>query len=166
MPLDTEAVIAQLRLEPHPEGGAYRELFRSPATVTRADGAVRSASTLIWFLLHTGDVSVWHRVASADETWHWVDGGPLELTWITVDGQAHRSVLGAVAAGLQPTAIVPANAWQMARPLDEPVLVQCAVAPGFDFRDFTMLRDHPSIAHTLAATHETLITPATLGSPA
>jgi uncharacterized protein len=162
MAFDAEAIIAQLRLEVHPEGGAYRELFRAAHEVTRADGSVRSASTLIWFLLRHGEVSVWHRVHGADEVWHWVDGGPLELTWIERGTNAHRIVLGSSRDGFASSAVVPADAWQMARPLDDPALVQCGVAPGFDFQDFAMLRDVPDALAALRAAHPTLITPETV----
>lgn len=144
MPLDPVATARRLALAPHPEGGWYREVFRSPHRVVRADGAERSALTLIWFLLDAGRHSAWHRVAGADETWHWVDGGPLALHVIERDGRAWRTVLGNVADGHAPSAIVPADAWQAARPAgDEAALVQCAVAPGFDFADFALLRDLP-----------------------
>jgi hypothetical protein len=152
MPLDATQTVAALALAAHPEGGWYRELFRSPRRITRADGAERSALTLIWFLLAPGQVSAWHRVRGADETWHWVDGGALELLVVERDGRAWRTVLGARDAGHASSAIVPADAWQAARPLgDEAALVQCAVAPGFDFADLDLWRDVPD-AHAALAT--------------
>ena len=152
MTLDPVATAQRLALAPHPEGGWYRELFRSPHRVVRADGAERSALTFIWFLLAPGQHSAWHRVAGADETWHWVDGGPLELHVIERDGRAWRAVLGAARDGHAPSAIVPADAWQAARPAGgDAALVQCAVAPGFDFADFAMLRDIPAESAALRA---------------
>ena len=67
--LDPDAVVRRLGLAPHPEGGFYRETFRSPARLTLPDGRVRSASTAIYYLLPAGAHSAWHRVA-ADEVWH------------------------------------------------------------------------------------------------
>lgn len=163
MSLDPQTVVRDLALAAHPEGGWYREVFRSPHRVVRADGAERSALTFIWFLLGAGQHSAWHRVAGADETWHWVDGGAIELSVIERDGRAWRTVLGARGDGHVPSAIVPADAWQAARPAgNEAALVQCAVAPGFDFADFAMLRDLPEALAALrgqvgAALDETLL---------
>jgi predicted cupin superfamily sugar epimerase len=131
--LAAEEVVRLLGLQPHPEGGSYRETFRAPA----ADGA-RAASTAIYYLLREGDVSAWHRV-DADEVWHHYAGGPLELI-LSVDGRARSPLrLGSdLAAGERPQAVVPAGVWQAARPLAGWVLVGCTVAPGFDFAGFEM----------------------------
>jgi uncharacterized protein len=126
-------VVRLLGLEPHPEGGFYRETFRAPA----ADGS-RAASTAIYYLLREGDVSAWHRVVDADEVWHYYAGAPLELTlW---DGRERTSLrLGSgLAAGERPQAVVPAGVWQSARPMGGWVLMGCTVAPGFDFAGFEM----------------------------
>jgi predicted cupin superfamily sugar epimerase len=126
-------VVRLLGLQPHPEGGFYRETFRAPAP----DGA-RAASTAIYYLLGEGDVSAWHRVVDADEIWHHYAGAPLELTlW---DGRERASLrLGTdLAAGERPQAVVPAGVWQAARPMGGWVLVGCTVAPGFDFAGFEM----------------------------
>jgi predicted cupin superfamily sugar epimerase len=128
-----EEVVRLLGLQPHPEGGFYRETFRAPAP----DG-VRAASTAIYYLLREGDVSAWHRVVDADEVWHHYAGAPLELTlW---DGRERSSLrLGpGLAAGERPQAVVPAGIWQAARPLGGWVLVGCTVAPGFEFSGFEM----------------------------
>lgn len=128
-----EEVVELLGLQPHPEGGFYRETFRAPAP----DGS-RAASTAIYYLLCEGDVSAWHRVVDADEVWHHYAGAPLELT--LADGRERTSVrLGAgLAAGERPQAVVPAGVWQAARPLGGWVLVGCTVAPAFDFSGFEM----------------------------
>jgi predicted cupin superfamily sugar epimerase len=126
-------VVRLLGLEPHPEGGFYRESFRAPAP----DGS-RAASTAIYYLLREGDASAWHRVVDADEVWHHYAGAPLELTlW---DGRERTSLrLGAdLAAGERPQAVVPAGVWQSARPMGGWALVGCTVAPGFDFAGFEM----------------------------
>lgn len=122
-------VIARLSLEPHPEGGWYRQTFSDPAT--DADG--RARSTAIYYLLRAGETSAKHRV-DAVEIWHWYAGDPLE---VTVDGMPHR--LGPnVLAGERPQVIVPAGAWQSARPLGAWTLVGCTVAPGFRFEGFEL----------------------------
>jgi uncharacterized protein len=133
----------RLDLAPHPEGGWFRETWRSPVTF-HPDGydGPRSAATAIYFLLHPGERSRWHVVRS-DELWFWHAGGPLELRLggagpEPADGDA--ILLGAeVAAGQQPQARVPGGVWQAAAPAGaEPVLVSCVVAPGFDFADFRL----------------------------
>lgn len=136
------ALIAQLALRPHPEGGWYRETFRSPQAVRReADGALRSGLTTIFFLLAGGDVSRWHRVAS-DEAWHHYEGAALELLSFAPDGSAtHRVQLGADAGSRMH--VVPAGWWQAARPTGDYALVGCSVGPGFDFADFVLLGDLP-----------------------
>jgi predicted cupin superfamily sugar epimerase len=113
----------------HPEGGCYRETFRSPLRLHLPDGRVRSASTAIHYLLPSGARSAWHRVA-ADEVWHHYDGGALLLYRLGM-GPARLS-------RTDPQAVVPAGIWQAAEPEGEAVLVGCTVAPGFEFEDFTL----------------------------
>ena len=139
-------LVTTLGLLPHPEGGHYREIFRSPRTVQPADGrGERAALTVIHFLLTEGEVSRWHRVAS-DEAWHVVEGDPLALlvaddTFATVE--THR--LGAETDG-GPAHVVPAGAWQAARSLGAYTLVGCTVGPGFDFADFELIDARPDLA--------------------
>lgn len=135
-----------LGLQPHPEGGAYRETWRSPALP-----GVRAAATTIYFLLDRGQHSRWHRV-DADEIWTHLEGGPLELWIWTGDGRPERRFLGPVDdAGTLPVAVVPAGCWQAARPADGYVLVGCTVAPGFQFSGFRMLSEEPEPAAKLRA---------------
>jgi predicted cupin superfamily sugar epimerase len=141
-------LIAALGLEPHPEGGYYREVFRSKNLLTPADGrGARAALTTIYFMLPAGVVSRWHRVTS-DEVWHLYEGGPLELHELDAACQTlsnHR--LGPFAENLQaPVHTIAAGNWQAARPLGNYALVGCTVAPGFDFADFTMLADDAACA--------------------
>lgn len=131
--MTADEVIRLLGLQPHPEGGFYRETFRAPAEPGR-----RGASTAIYYLLREGDASVWHRV-HADEVWHHYAGAPLELT--LSDGGRDRSAvrLGVdLAAGERPQAVVPAGVWQTARSLGAWTLLGCTVAPAFEFSDFEM----------------------------
>ena len=124
-------IIRLLGLQPHPEGGHFRETFRDSAESTRAH------STAIYFLLQAGEVSRWHRV-DATEVWHWYAGAPLLLA--VADAVGRRDVrLGiGLAAGERPQAVVPAHAWQQAQSLGAWTLVGCTVAPGFEFAGFEM----------------------------
>lgn len=137
-------LIISLDLQPHPEGGQFREIYRSPFLVRPQDGRPpRAALTTIYFLLTEGEVSRWHRVAS-DEAWHFYEGDPLEL--FTLDPQTqqvNRYVLGAVGENSSPVHVVPAGVWQAARTTGAYTLVGCTVGPGFDFDDFQILRDAP-----------------------
>jgi uncharacterized protein len=126
-------LIARLKLQPHPEGGHFRETFRDP----RRDAQGRSLSTAIYFLLTRGERSHWHRI-DAVEIWHYYAGHPLTLQ--IDDGGDSRSVrLGPnLAAAEAPQAIVPAQAWQAAETSGDWTLVGCTVAPGFDFATFEL----------------------------
>jgi len=145
------SLIERLELQPHPEGGYYRELFRSTEQVTPdRHGLARSALTTIYFLLVAGEHSHWHRLLS-DEVWHFIDGAPLELFWIDANLQSCDSRrLGAAAESQEPVAAVPAGCWQAARTTGSYTLAGCTVGPGFDFADFALLRDMPQKAEKVA----------------
>jgi predicted cupin superfamily sugar epimerase len=123
---DADEVIELLGLEPHPEGGWYRETWREPAT------------TAIHYLLKAGERSHWHRV-DATEIWHFYGGDPMGLA-ISPDGRAITDhVLGAdLAAGQRPQVVVPPGAWQAARPCGGWSLVGCTVSPAFRFEGFEL----------------------------
>ncbi|WP_226016875.1 cupin domain-containing protein [Novosphingobium sp. FKTRR1] len=130
-------LIQHLQLEPHPEGGWYRQTWRAEA----ADGA-RPAATLIHFLLEPGQRSHWHTV-DADEIWLWHSGDPVALSLAPDDaGPVSVIELGAdVLGGQSAQAVVPVGQWQAAAPLPGPhgyALVSCVVAPGFDFAGFRL----------------------------
>jgi predicted cupin superfamily sugar epimerase len=135
-------LVERLDLSPHPEGGYYRETFRSPLALrglpwVGPDGE-RNASTVIYFLLPGGVFSAFHRVL-ADEVWHHYDGDPVDLH--TLDASGHEVVrLGPdVFAGQRPQHVVRGGVWQAAIALgDRYALGGCTVAPGFDFADFVM----------------------------
>jgi predicted cupin superfamily sugar epimerase len=135
-------LIQQLRMQPHPEGGFYRELYRSSAVVQPADGRPRRAAlTTIYFLLPEGAHSKWHRVAS-DEVWHLYEGGPVELYQASPNmGSVQHVLLGPAAIDGGPVHVVPAGWWQAARTRGAYALTGCTVGPGFDFADFSFLRD-------------------------
>lgn len=131
--LSAQDVIRLLGLQPHPEGGHYRETWR-------ADGALgeRSAGTAIYYLLGESEISHWHRI-DADEIWHWHAGAALDLG-LSHDGRhvdMHR--LGPdLAQGERPQVIVPRFCWQTARSLEPWTLVGCTVSPAFAFDGFEM----------------------------
>ena len=134
MHLTAEDVVRLLNLEPHREGGWYRETFRDEAP----DGR-RAASTAIFYLLEQGQVSAWHRVNDAVEVWHHYAGGPLRISLAPPDGPAREVVLGVdVDAGQSPQVVVPRGWWQAARPVSDWTLVGCTVAPGFEFAAFEL----------------------------
>jgi predicted cupin superfamily sugar epimerase len=132
-----------LDLLPHPEGGWYRETWRTPARIP-AHGGERPSATGIYFLLGPGEESMWHTVRS-DEMWLWHRGGPLELRLGGAGeepGGAEVVTVGPeVEHGQRPQALVPAGTWQAARPAaGQEALVSCVVAPGFDFTDLRVAR--------------------------
>ena len=130
--LDADALITRLALQPHPEGGRYRQSFRDQAL-----GARRAASTAILYLLKAGEQSAWHRV-DAVEIWHWYAGAPLLLS-LSDGGAVERILLGScIEAGETPQAMVANGRWQAARSLGAFSLVGCTVAPGFEFSGFEL----------------------------
>ena len=144
-----------LALRPHPEGGHFAEVFKSPHRVRRGEGDdSRAALTSIYFLLAEGERSRWHRV-TADEVWHYYEGDPLELVWEEA-GEVRRVQVGPVAMGREPVAVVPAGAWQAARARGAYTLVGCSAAPGFEFADFTLLADVPAEGARLRAKYPEL----------
>jgi uncharacterized protein len=124
-------IIRHLGLQPHPEGGFYRETFRDPSQV----GEGRAASTAIYFLLAQGQQSRWHRI-DATEIWHWYAGAALELD--ISDAKAHSRIRigNDFSKSERPQVVVPAHHWQRARSLGAWTLVGCTVAPGFEFSTF------------------------------
>ena len=128
-------VVGRLGMAAHPEGGWYVETWRAAAV----DGQ-RPVASAILFLLPAGETSHWHRV-DADELWQYSAGDALELLIATDRPGAgiERHRLGPdVAAGDEVQVVVPAGAWQAARPLGEWTLVGCVVAPAFTFDGFEL----------------------------
>jgi uncharacterized protein len=128
-------IIARFGLQPHPEGGHYRETFRDP----RRDANGRAFSTAIYFLLARGERSHWHRI-DAVEIWHYYAGGALTLQIADHSGRRAVKLGPDLIAGEVPQAIVPAQAWQAAEATGDWTLVGCTVAPGFDFAKFELAK--------------------------
>ncbi len=143
-----------INLLKHPEGGRFREVFRSAQIVTTADGRSKSALTHIYFSLSRGEVSRFHRVSS-DEVWNLYRGeGVLLYTW---DGSDAPPVCHELSAASNCYCqVVPAGVWQAAAPLGDEVLVGCSVGPGFEFEDFELIDPRSDVARQLAALDDTL----------
>ena len=141
--LTAEEIIEQLELEPHPEGGFFRETFREESM----DGE-RSSGTAILFLLAKGQVSRWHRV-DATEIWHFYAGDALELG-LSQEGNSQETLQLGLDLGAQqlPQQIVPKGWWQQARTLGDWTLVGCTVSPAFEFSGFEMADEGWEPGHT------------------
>jgi hypothetical protein len=133
MPDTASDIIARLGLQPHPEGGYFRETHRDDP----GDGR-RGACTQIYYLLAAGQRSAWHRI-DATEIWHWYAGAPLALSIAEPNHPPAIHLLGAdLAAGQRPQAVVPPRAWQAAVSHGDWTLVGCTVAPAFRFEGFEL----------------------------
>jgi uncharacterized protein len=162
--------IDRLRLEPHPEGGWYRQTYRALLMLSQAAlpayNGDRAASTAIYFLLAGDQFSAFHRLLS-DEVWHFYAGSTLIVHVIEPSGKYTELLLGSdPTSGEDFQAVVPAGCW-FGSSLRQPntwALVGCTVAPGFDFADFEMARreeltaqypQHRSIIERLTRDNET-----------
>jgi uncharacterized protein len=137
--------IERYELSPHPEGGYYREVYRSPDIVTLNRGQ-RSAMTNIFYLLGADDFSSWHRILS-DETWAHLQGNAdLCIHMINEQGEYSSHILGKSNESAIPLFTVPAKVWFAVETISPEndtnnnhfALVSCTVAPGFHWEDFTM----------------------------
>ncbi len=154
--MDAMSWIERFSLQPHPEGGWYRELHRSDRMVQRqSDDAQRSGLTVIVFLLQAGQRSRWHRVQGSDEVWHHVAGAPLALLRLPPHGKrAEDLLLGphrAEEPQQSPLHVVPADWWQAASSRGSWSLMHCMVSPGFAFDDFSLMADLPREQHPAGA---------------
>ena len=135
---DKPMLATVLGLEPHPEGGWFRQTWVSPVSVDLEDGRRRPTATLIWFFLPAGESSAWHRVRS-DEVWLAHTGTvTLELGGSGPEPVADSVVVLGTGAGASSQVLVPGEVWQRTVPGDADALVSCLVSPGFDFDDFEL----------------------------
>ena len=129
--MTADDIIARLALQPHPEGGHYRQTWI-------AENAGRPSGTCIYFLLKAGERSHWHRV-DATEIWLFHAGAPLILSMAETEaGPAQDHLLTPDLSEGEPQLIVPENHWQSARTTGDFTLVSCTVSPGFQFEGFTL----------------------------
>lgn len=135
--------IQALSLEPHPEGGWFRETYRSEQNIgscclSRHRPGARSLSTAILYLLEAGDCSAFHRIRS-DEIWHHHGGSTFRIHVLDAGGHHVLRVGADLASGALPQAVVPGGAWFAAEiEGDGWGLAGCTVAPGFEFEDFEL----------------------------
>jgi predicted cupin superfamily sugar epimerase len=132
---------ARLELLPHPEGGSYKEVFRSSQEVVRKSStAIKQACTSIYYLLEGNDFSGFHRLAS-DEIWYFHKGVPLLIHIIDEQGVYTTKELSDALSGSL-SVVIEAGLWFAAEipSAQEFTLVSCAVAPGFDFTEFEMAK--------------------------
>jgi len=160
---EAEKIIQRLELEPHPEGGYFKETYRSEGKILENqlpdvfDGD-RNYSTCIYFLLTSETFSAFHKI-NQDEFWHFYKGSAIQLFMISEKGKLSEVIIGNnLENGEVPQFVVPKNYWFAARIIqpESYALVGCTVSPGFDFRDFTL----PSRAELLEKfpQHEKVIT--------
>ena len=160
--MNAEHFIQHLQLQPHPEGGFFKETYRSPGIIpanclTSDFSGERSYSTAIYFLLQQGDYSAFHRIAS-DECWHFYEGGTLLIHIIDKQGNYSCVQLGRkIHEGEVFQFVVPALCWFASEPApgSEFSLVGCTVSPGFDFADFELA--NANNLSRLYPQHETII---------
>lgn len=139
MNIKAENLIRNYKLLPHPEGGYYRETYRSSEIIS-TDGKQRNTATAIYYLLNDGDKSHFHRLSS-DEIWFFHEGEALEILSIDLNGELIINTLGIdIELGCVPQLTIKAGTWFAARIKGGGgySLVSCVVAPGFDFTDFEM----------------------------
>ena len=163
--MTAEHFIEHLQLLPHPEGGFFRETYRSTGNIAKQCltddfSGERSYSTAIYFLLQQGDFSAFHRIAS-DECWHFYEGGTLLIHILNLEGVYSCIRLGSnVFEGEVYQFVLPAHCWFASEPAPNInfSLVGCTVSPGFDFADFEIANkntlserypQHHSIIHRL-----------------
>ncbi|MBN1478708.1 cupin domain-containing protein [candidate division KSB1 bacterium] len=150
-------IIKLLKLEVHPEGGCFNEVFRSDLIIhSPRVRARRHAMTDIYFLLTDGQFSRFHRVHH-DELWNFYEGSPLQLyDYDPTADVLHTIILGPLSDSNTYKYVVSADHWQAATPTGQYSLVGCTVAPGFDFRDFTLLKRNSSDCKRLLSSHPKL----------
>lgn len=147
-------IIQSLELQPHPEGGYYKEVYRSEGFISEtclpdSFWGKRNISTSIYYLLQKDDFSAFHRIKS-DEIWHYYFGGSLLLHLLHPDGSYQCKVLGSdITNGSTFQLVIPAGTWFAAEPApgNDFTLAGCTVAPGFDFDDFELANKNELMQH-------------------
>jgi hypothetical protein len=160
--LTANELVRKYELQPHPEGGYFRETYRATGQIKKdalppTYHGDRNYSTAIYYLLSEGERSKFKRLAS-DEVWHFYLGGPLTIVQINPDGRVEEIILGSdIKKGQRVQHVVPAGYWFGAYPVTGASysFVGCTVAPGFDFQDFeiakreSMEKAFPKAAHVI-----------------
>ena len=163
-----EQIIQELDLQPHPEGGYFKEIYRSVGEINQDSLGVnykgnRNYATSIYFLLTSDSFSAFHKI-NQDEIWHFYDGSPVKIHMISETGEYSNVIVGRnFRKGERPQFVVPGQHWFAATVINDNdyTLVGCTVSPGFDFKDFVLPKrkeliskypQHEKIINTL--THE------------
>ncbi|PBQ34423.1 hypothetical protein CNR22_22465 [Sphingobacteriaceae bacterium] len=160
--MKVEELVNYLNLSPHPEGGFYKEAYRSAGTISKESlpeefGGDRNFATAIYFLIEKNNFSALHKIKS-DETWHFYSGDALEVIEINEQGELKITLVGnKMDEGQVFQYTVKANTWFGSRVQQggECALVGCTVAPGFNFADFEMAGRHSLIS--LYPQHKTIV---------
>ena len=150
--MNAEDIINKLEMLPHPEGGYYKETYRSEEQTINKEGNKRNTSTAIYFLLENNNISRFHRIKS-DELWFFHQGNAIEIVSIKNNKLVSITLGNDIDKGEVPQAVIPSNTWFGSSVKDGSGfgLVSCTVAPGFDFADFEMakqdelLQEHPML---------------------
>ena len=143
-----QEIIEQLELIPHPEGGYFKETYRSELNVNSPQNQEeRSAMTDIYFLLCEGQISRFHKVLH-EEIWNFYEGSPLRLIEINFDDYSVEEIT--LGKDLNYKHVIKPNNWQAAESTDEYTLVGCTVAPGFDFTDFSFISNTDPVIESLS----------------
>ena len=147
---NSDFLIQKYQLQPHPEGGYYREVYRSKQTInSQIANANRNTVTHIYFLLKQGQFSRFHKVLH-DEIWNFYQGSPIKI--IEFDGvDIKEKIIGKKNNSY--SEVVPGGVFQAAESTGEFSLVGCSVAPGFDFKDFSFLTNEPDVLKELKRNH-------------
>ena len=154
--MNGKEIVQKLGLIEHPEGGFYKETYRSSSSMETEQNAIRNVCTAIYFLLENDNISLFHRIQS-DELWFFHQGEPLEIVFVK-EGVLNSIILGnSFENGEVPQATIPANTWfaSSVKQRKGYSLVSCTVAPGFDFADFelasreNLLQEFPHLKETI-----------------
>lgn len=151
--LTVQHLVQQFKMLPHPEGGYYKETYRSTELIGKNAlptrfGGDRYFSTAIYFLLEQGNFSAFHKIKS-DECWHFYAGQTLLVYVLLHNGDLDIIKVGNnIEEGETFQYVVPANCWFASQPAPESdfSFVGCTVAPGFDFTDFELATAHEMVA--------------------
>jgi len=151
---DISKIIERLDLQPHPEGGFFKETYRSKGVINTDSldleyKSSRNYSTCIYFLLTSDNFSAFHKIKQ-DEIWHFYDGATIELHTISPEGNHEKHLIGKnFENGETPQLVVPGGYWFAAKVLGENSysLVGCTVAPGFSFEDFDLAKREALISN-------------------
>ena len=139
--MNAKVIINKLEMLPHPEGGYYKETYRSEEQTINKEGNKRNTSTAIYFLLENNNISRFHRIKS-DEMWFFHQGAPIEIVSIQNNELVSITLGNDIDKGEVPQAVIPANVWFASSVKNGSGfgLVSCTVGPGFDFADFEMAK--------------------------